>query len=347
MSSSRKLDPSDILEYIESADLSDIDYLSESDDEQSSITGTHVDVHFGQISFNTVDLNNDYLGIGNRPTENDEFEAIPDYGLEFLVEADGSIDDVGLSVSDIQIDSLDNGNLPDPTILENINNTVDMTPLVSDQLTEGRPNDIDHTVAVIDDVVNGIISDETIQVVQQRAQSIYDNVITPYDGLLTDRQDIKWVREPFPTPIFDQIVINNGTPANIILQPLGTPFSYFEKYITTDLIDLMVEKTNLYSVQKGKNFQNLTSEEAKVFLGLQIATGTLQYPRMKMYWENNYRIPLFSSMSRNRFMSIRSNIHFVNNLDLVGTDRFAKVRPIFDAVRNRCQQLIVEEFVSI
>lgn len=46
-------------------------------------------------------------------------------------------------------------------------------------------------------------------------------------------------------------------------------------------------------------------------------------------------------------MSIRSNIHFVNNLDLVGTDRFAKVRPMFDAVRNRCQQLIVEEFVSI
>lgn len=58
---------------------------------------------------------------------------------------------------------------------------------------------------------------------------------------------------------------------------------------------------------------------------------------------------MFEQMSRNRSLSIRNNLHLIDNLKIPhgNKDKFIKVRPIFDAVKNRCQQLLVEEFVSI
>lgn len=68
-----------------------------------------------------------------------------------------------------------------------------------------------------------------------------------------------------------------------------------------------------------------------------------------MYWKESYRTPMFSSMSRNRFFSIRTNLDLVNNLKTPqnNTDKFLIVRPIFDVVRNRCQQLHVETCVAV
>lgn len=106
---------------------------------------------------------------------------------------------------------------------------------------------------------------------------------------------------------------------------------------------MLAEKTNLYALQNGRNFPTLTTSETRVFLGLQLAVGTLKYPRLRMHWEEKYRIPMFDQMSRNRFFSIRNNLEIPNN----NTDRFIKVRPVFDAIRNRCQQIPVEEYVSI
>lgn len=52
------------------------------------------------------------------------------------------------------------------------------------------------------------------------------------------------------------------------------------------------------------------------------------------------------TMSVNRFMKIRNNLHFV--VDKPSTDdRLWKVRPIIDHVMKRCHELDVEENVCI
>lgn len=55
---------------------------------------------------------------------------------------------------------------------------------------------------------------------------------------------------------------------------------------------------------------------------------------------------MFYKMSRNRFLSVRTNLHLIDNLQIpVGNkDRFIKVRPIYDAIKRKCQQLPVEEY---
>lgn len=93
------------------------------------------------------------------------------------------------------------------------------------------------------------------------------------------------------------------TPRNSVFVPdtsdscvdvdVKSPFSYFKRYITDEVIDNVVEKTNICELQKANPFRVTCAEEIKTFSGLLIAMGHLKYPRMRMYWEEAYRINLF------------------------------------------------------
>lgn len=162
---------------------------------------------------------------------------------------------------------------------------------------------------------------------------------------LTESENISWVRQPFETNNFGNITVsNNETVPNV-----NDPWSYFCRYITSDIIELFAEKTNLYATQKGANNFGLTVNETKIFLGLLLTVGNLNFPRLRMYWENNYKLAMFEKMSRNRFCSILTNLHLVDNLEIPvnNKDRFIKSRPLYDAIRKRCQELPIEENVSI
>lgn len=146
-------------------------------------------------------------------------------------------------------------------------------------------------------------------------------------------------------PVFENITVENF---NTVVNTLE-PFEYFSKYITPDLIDTLVKKTTLSTVQHNLRFSPLTVNEMKTFLGLLIVIGTLDFGRLRVYWKESYRLPMFEQMSRDKFLAIRTNLHLIDNSQIPegNKDRFIKVRPIFDAVRNRCQQLPIEEYVSV
>lgn len=78
--------------------------------------------------------------------------------------------------------------------------------------------------------------------------------------------------------------------------------------------------------------------------------GCLKYPKKEMYWTQKYRVNIIAeTMTKNRFFSLRQHIHLINNLDIPrnNCDKFVKVRPIFDIVNNRCQQLPVERNICV
>ncbi|KAJ8938648.1 hypothetical protein NQ314_011387 [Rhamnusium bicolor] len=54
-------------------------------------------------------------------------------------------------------------------------------------------------------------------------------------------------------------------------------------------------------------------------------------------------------MSRDRFFQLRTNLHCVNNLEIPQNcnDKLYKVRPLYDAIRDRCLQLDLEENLCI
>ncbi|XP_050293853.1 piggyBac transposable element-derived protein 3-like [Anthonomus grandis grandis] len=117
----------------------------------------------------------------------------------------------------------------------------------------------------------------------------------------------------------------------------------------TDIFQPMMEYTNLYAVQQQTRFVPTTVEELKTFVGIHIIMGNLHYPRIKLYWDHKLQIPLISNnMTVNRFYKLRQHIHFVNIHEKPdNSDRFWKVRPLYDAIRRRCLSLPFESKLCV
>lgn len=67
----------------------------------------------------------------------------------------------------------------------------------------------------------------------------------------------------------------------------------------------------------------------------------LQYPKIRMFGEKDYRVPIISkAMSRDRFFSIRKSIKVVFDNDITNEeeekDRIWKIQPLVDRVLQGC-----------
>lgn len=162
---------------------------------------------------------------------------------------------------------------------------------------------------------------------------------------VTSKKDIQWRRGVLFVP--PQNISWDAIEHDIdeILQPKD----YFARYIPDSFFELMATETNIYSLQNGDtNFAPTTVDELKTFVGLHILMGSLKYPRIRMYWDTALKNTLFTnSMPVNRFFKLRKNLHCVNVTDRSNTDKLWKVRPIFDIVRARCNELSLEEYICV
>ena len=129
------------------------------------------------------------------------------------------------------------------------------------------------------------------------------------------------------------------------------PLFFFQKYFPEELFERAATYTNMYVQQKDvRSFKVTDSDEIQKLFGLHILMGSLKLPRIRLYWSSDVNIGLVTNtMSYERFSQLRNNFHFVDIQQEPAncTDKFYRVRPIIDSVRNRCLQHRVEEIVSI
>ena len=65
--------------------------------------------------------------------------------------------------------------------------------------------------------------------------------------------------------------------------------------------------------------------------------GIYEFSRIEMHWNSHISVPIISqTMTLHRFYQLITAIHFTVNNDYNTNDRFWKVRPVFEAVRQRC-----------
>lgn len=127
---------------------------------------------------------------------------------------------------------------------------------------------------------------------------------------------------------------------------------YIKQYIDDDFLKIMVDKTNQTFVHSvGKSLQ-LTLEELKVWIGITCIMSALQYPKIRMFWEKDYRVPIISeAMSRDRFFLIRKSIKVVFDNDITNEekekDKIWKIRPLVDRVLQGCMALPREQETCI
>lgn len=162
---------------------------------------------------------------------------------------------------------------------------------------------------------------------------------------LTAKIDIHWIKGTYQMPSTIQFF---QPPSSQVID-LPSPLEFFCKYFTDELLESCAEKTNLYAVQNGvANFPPTNVPEVKTFFGILIIMGNLGYPRVRMYWEPKFAIPLIAeNISVNRFFKLRNNMHFTSEEDKDSTDRLWKIRPLYNKIRERCHSLDPEEVYSV
>lgn len=228
-----------------------------------------------------------------------------------------------------------------------------MEDIVTDTTTTLNKNDDDfedennsvgpHVVAAMaNEDASAVVIDESI-IVEFFDQADKNNNSTPY----TNKASIKWRRKEF-VPLN---IPSYNAPLTEYIENNKTPYEYFRQYFTEDLFEAFAYHTNLYAEQKdARKFKHTDKDEIKKLFGLHVLIGCMKFSRLRLYWDPVLGIQAFkNTMTCDRFSQLRNNLHVVNNLEVPAEnkDKFIKVRPVIDAIRNRCLQLTVEEVVSV
>ena len=119
-----------------------------------------------------------------------------------------------------------------------------------------------------------------------------------------------------------------------------TPFGLFNLFFDDEVIDFIVDQTNLYA-RRDKGFTNFgtDSSEIRLFLAVLLLSGYNRRPRLKMYWDESPDIqcPLVANLfTRKRFRDILTCLHLCDNLELDKTDKMTKMRPFYNLINERC-----------
>ena len=135
-------------------------------------------------------------------------------------------------------------------------------------------------------------------------------------------------------------------------QHLLTPYEYFQKFVTPDMISSLAENTNLYSVQKTGKCANTTVKELEQMVGMFFRMGLVRMASVRQYWESESSYePVSGVMSRNRFELLCTMIHFINNASIDDQakreDKLWKIRPWLNAMRKQCLEIVPEEHSSV
>lgn len=117
---------------------------------------------------------------------------------------------------------------------------------------------------------------------------------------------------------------------------LQLPIEYFKYFFSEELIQLIVDNTNLYSVQKSGKSVNVNNNDILDFLAIEILMGVVNMPAYTDYWSESLRYDKIANiMPLKRYQAIRRNIHFVNNVTM-NDDRYFKIRPVLEHIRQKC-----------
>ena len=116
----------------------------------------------------------------------------------------------------------------------------------------------------------------------------------------------------------------------------------------------MLESTN-YARLKDNHMFTMTVEKLKSFLAILLVSRYAGLPRQEMYWERRedcHNLVVSAMMTKTEFLECKRYLHLADNNALNSSDKFAKVRPLFNAINKQCvwnyqptQHVSVDEFM--
>ena len=128
---------------------------------------------------------------------------------------------------------------------------------------------------------------------------------------------------------------------------IKSPVEYFKTCFSSDILQHIVDQSNLYSVQKNLNNNlNLCVLELEQFIGSLLAMSLVALSSSRLYWSGKLNCPLVSQvMSRDRWEQIKSNLYFNDNSNYVASkddpnyDKLFKIRPLVTHLTNKFNEI--------
>ena len=138
--------------------------------------------------------------------------------------------------------------------------------------------------------------------------------------------------------------------------PPENPLGYFEFFFTDELLEHVIEESNINAERILLNsthptgrisaFRPITRQEIEIFFGLVYLMGLYSLPVIADYWRKTeclYDFPIFrAAMSRNRFLIILRTLHFARN-EMEGEskplDPLYKIRPLLDMFLSKLKEI--------
>ena len=140
---------------------------------------------------------------------------------------------------------------------------------------------------------------------------------------------------PFTSPVGPLTVLNST----------ATPLDFFMLLFDDDILQLLVDQTNLYASQNppGARYKwyDTSCSELKLFLGVIIAMGIHRLPQLEDYWSSDVLLGvpgIVDGMPIDRFKVLQRCLHANDNATLKPRDdpeydRLHKLRPLLTAAR--------------
>ena len=174
--------------------------------------------------------------------------------------------------------------------------------------------------------------------------------------------NVKWT-ETEPTPAMRRHEFVGDEPGVTEHVTSNEPIDIFEIFVTDDLIELIVENTNLYAAQsmEGKEYartsrlfkwEPVTAAEIRLYIAVLIYRGLVYKPREHLYYTKNklFQTPGFRRiLSQNKLVLLEKFLHFCNNQELPENyNKTAKIQPVLEMLNKRFKLLInLERDLSI
>ena len=113
---------------------------------------------------------------------------------------------------------------------------------------------------------------------------------------------------------------------------LSTPYSFFTYFFSDDILQSIVDQSNLYSLQLNPNKPaNITQQDLRKYLGICIYMSIVHMPRIRSYWSSNLGFAqVKEALSERKFDKIRQFLHFNDNSNILPRDN-----PNYDKLFNK------------
>lgn len=132
-----------------------------------------------------------------------------------------------------------------------------------------------------------------------------------------------------------------------------SPIEIFFTFFDDEVLELIVSETKRYASQNNDEAFAQTFNVAllKRFIGILVLSGYHSMKQIDCYWSTNptLGVPIVQqTMPRFMFRKIKKYLHFKDNTDLGKTDKYVKVRPLFDIINLKFMQFdVFHEHLSI